>query len=108
MSLAQDILEAALRAQADDYAAMRRPGDIILESTDGPTIRPFRRFLPAAFIRRGMAVELMPGGGAWVVKRLYPGVAGMIAPAPNRLLCACGSPWFECACTGPAPAEFRW
>lgn len=103
-SLAREMLEAALRAQAEDYASSRRAGDIILESTDGATIHPFRRFLPAAFIRRGLVVELLPGGGAWVVRRLYPGAA----PAPRRLQCRCGSPWFDCGCKGPAPVELRW
>jgi hypothetical protein len=103
-SLAHDMLEAALRAQAEDYAATLVPGDIILESTDGPTIHSFRRLLPVALIRRGLAVELMPGGGAWVVKRLEAAAA----PAPARLLCRCGSPWFDCGCKGPAPVEIRW
>jgi hypothetical protein len=103
-SLAHDMLEAALRAQAEDYAATLRPGDIILESTDGPTIHAYRRLLPVALIRLGLGVELMPGGRAWVVRRLGPAVS----PAPTRLQCRCGSPWFDCGCKGPAPVEIRW
>jgi len=55
-----------LQARAADYAAVLKPGDEILDETDGPYVEPFRWWLPAALCARGLHLERRPG--AWVVR----------------------------------------
>jgi hypothetical protein len=97
---AREIVDRAMRDQADAYAACLRPGSEILEDTDGPTIAPYRRHLPAALIRRGLRLEPIPGG--WRVQaaaRPLPTAAPQVrAPKIVPVECKFCGGWFAPGC----------